>query len=201
MSYPHCPHGFSHLFPLYFSIFFVLYLYSAYLTPCPFPHLDYIILFTKPSEPFLCAPSIFPCKSIAKLPCAVFSGTAMKSKRMGRDGPYAHKLTKPSEPFLCAPSIFPCKSIAKLPCAVFSGTAMKSKRMGRDGPYAHKLHAPQASARFRGTRLAHEVSHPPKDPHFSQGATQGPGTALFGRGPRPHGLCPTYQIQMLPNSS
>ena len=154
LSYPHCPHGFPHLFPLYFSIFFVLYLSSAYLPPCPFPHLDYIILFTKPSEPFLCAPSIFPCKSIAKLPCAVFSGTAMKSKRMGRDG-----------------------------------------------PYAHKLHAPQASARFRGTRLAHEVSHPPKDPHFSQGATQGPGTALFGRGPRPHGLCPTYQIQMLPNSS
>ena len=25
-------------------------------------------------------------------PCAAFSGTAMQSKRMGRDGPYAHKL-------------------------------------------------------------------------------------------------------------
>ncbi|WP_317380590.1 hypothetical protein [uncultured Intestinimonas sp.] len=34
---------------------------------------------------------------------------------------------------------------------------MQSKRMGRDGPYAHKLHAPQAFARFRGARLAHEV--------------------------------------------
>ena len=28
-------------------------------------------------------------------PCAAFSGTDMKSKRMGRDGPYAHKLHAP----------------------------------------------------------------------------------------------------------